>query len=63
MIQRRYIGNENFNRKYYEYQRGFGNPQGDYWAGLDAISALTMTGNKYDICFDNITNDFKLNEN
>ncbi|ELU14387.1 hypothetical protein CAPTEDRAFT_158334 [Capitella teleta] len=41
VIQRRYYGNENFNRGWAEYKFGFGTLQGDYWLGLDSISRLS----------------------
>lgn len=44
VIQRRQYGTVDFNRTYQDYQWGFGNAQGDYWAGLDTISHLTNTG-------------------
>lgn len=45
VIQRRLNGQINFYTTWQYYKLGFGNPQGDYWAGLDAIHALTYNGN------------------
>ena len=44
MIQQRIDGKETFYRPYTDYQKGFGHPKGDSWAGLDYISALTQSG-------------------
>lgn len=41
LIQRRYNGSIEFNRKFSEYVRGFGNPTTEFWLGLDAMHHLT----------------------
>ncbi|XP_076802157.1 fibroleukin-like [Clavelina lepadiformis] len=40
-IQRRMNGEVNFNRGWDDYVRGFGNPQGEYWLGLENIYRLS----------------------
>lgn len=47
VIQRRLLANVDFRQPLSLYVSGFGSVQGDYWAGLTAISYLTMQqGNK-----------------
>lgn len=41
LIQRRYNGSVEFNRKFSEYAAGFGNPASEYWLGLDNMHQLT----------------------
>ncbi|BFY98996.1 hypothetical protein BsWGS_02036 [Bradybaena similaris] len=41
LIQRRVDGTINFNRRWSEYQQGFGNPYGEQWLGNDLIHLLT----------------------
>uniref|UniRef100_A0A1I8PBX2 Fibrinogen C-terminal domain-containing protein n=1 Tax=Stomoxys calcitrans TaxID=35570 RepID=A0A1I8PBX2_STOCA len=40
-IMRRQDGTVQFNRKWEEYKNGFGNPDGDFFIGLDMLHALT----------------------
>lgn len=40
-ILRRNDGSENFNRPWLDYVKGFGNPAGEYWIGLENLYALT----------------------
>eukprot|EP00745_Piridium_sociabile_P015741 TRINITY_DN23530_c0_g2_i1.p1 TRINITY_DN23530_c0_g2~~TRINITY_DN23530_c0_g2_i1.p1 ORF type:complete len:256 (-),score=47.63 TRINITY_DN23530_c0_g2_i1:316-1083(-) len=46
VIQRRMNGNVNFMQPLAAYIRGFGFAQTNYWAGLDVISHLTLSGNR-----------------
>ncbi|XP_076463466.1 angiopoietin-related protein 2-like [Babylonia areolata] len=46
VIQRRLDNNVNFMQTLEVYTLGFGLVQSSYWAGLNVISHLTMTGNK-----------------
>lgn len=41
LIQQRINGNENFNRTWDEYRKGFGRYDGDFFLGLDKIHSLT----------------------
>lgn len=41
LLQRRYNGSIEFNRKFNEYVNGFGNPASEYWLGLEAMHLLT----------------------
>lgn len=41
VIQRRYNGTIEFNRKFYEYVNGFGDPTSEYWLGLESMHLLT----------------------
>lgn len=41
IIQRRYNGSIEFNRKFHEYVKGFGDPSAEYWMGLEAMHLLT----------------------
>ncbi|XP_067942326.1 angiopoietin-related protein 6-like [Watersipora subatra] len=45
VIQQRTYGNINFQRTYGDYQIGFGDLQGDFWAGLTVMNHLTTYGN------------------
>ncbi|CAG4962293.1 unnamed protein product [Parnassius apollo] len=42
LLQRRYNGTVEFNRKFSEYVRGFGNPASEYWIGLESMHQLTV---------------------
>ena len=44
VIQRRKDGSENFNRLWADYEKGFGDLNGEFWYGLKAMSCLTQTG-------------------
>ncbi|CAH0703442.1 unnamed protein product [Spodoptera exigua] len=41
LIQRRYNGSVEFNRKFSEYVHGFGDPSSEYWLGLESMHRLT----------------------
>ena len=42
-IQRRVDGSVSFQRDWADYKKGFGDPTGNYWLGLDNIHAITNT--------------------
>ncbi|XP_013179528.1 PREDICTED: protein scabrous-like [Papilio xuthus] len=42
LLQRRYNGSVEFNRKFVEYVNGFGNPASEYWIGLESMHRLTQ---------------------
>ncbi|XP_069101859.1 fibrinogen-like protein A [Argopecten irradians] len=44
VIQNREVGTTNFYRNWADYQIGFGDLNGEFWAGLDIIHLLTQTG-------------------
>ena len=44
---RRVDGSLNFKRSWYDYESGFGNPNGNYWLGLQKLHLLTGYGTKY----------------
>ncbi|KAI8430720.1 hypothetical protein MSG28_000904 [Choristoneura fumiferana] len=41
LLQRRYNGSVEFNRKFIEYAHGFGDPTSEYWLGLESMHQLT----------------------
>lgn len=41
LLQRRYNGTIDFNRKFNEYVHGFGDPASEYWLGLESMHRLT----------------------
>ena len=41
MFQRRLNGSVNFTRNWSEYKKGFGNLQGEFWLGNEAVRLLT----------------------
>ena len=47
IVQQRLYGNENFYRGYHDYEIGFGQLSGDYWAGLITMYHLTSLGKCY----------------
>ena len=44
VIQRRVDGSVDFNRSWSDYEKGFGNLNGEFWYGLKPINCLTQTG-------------------
>lgn len=44
VIQRREDGNENFQRNWADYAKGFGHLNGEFFIGLDRLHALTSSG-------------------
>jgi len=44
VIQRRKDGSEEFNRPWTEYEKGFGDLDGEFWYGLKAMNCLTQKG-------------------
>ena len=44
VIQRRTIGNANFNVEWDAYKKGFGELDGDFWMGNDRINEITSSG-------------------
>ena len=44
VIQRRKDGSENFNRPWADYEKGFGDLNGEFWYGLNTMNCLTQTG-------------------
>ncbi|XP_029580545.1 microfibril-associated glycoprotein 4 [Salmo trutta] len=51
VIQRRIDGSLNFYRPWNQYKVGFGNPEGEYWLGLENIHLLTKR-RKYELRVD-----------
>ena len=61
VIQRRVDGSENFNRPWSDYEKGFGNLNGEFWYGLKAINCLTQAGQwefRIDFEFENKTRSY-----
>ncbi|XP_065896261.1 fibrinogen-like protein A [Dysidea avara] len=44
VIQRRKDGSENFNQSWADYEKGFGDLNGEFWYGLKTMNCLTQTG-------------------
>ncbi|XP_059158306.1 angiopoietin-related protein 2-like isoform X3 [Physella acuta] len=44
VMQRRVIGDVNFQRNWYDYKHGFGSYNGDFWLGNELVSNLTSQG-------------------
>ncbi|XP_033643208.1 fibrinogen C domain-containing protein 1-like [Asterias rubens] len=45
VFQRRQDGSENFDRDFMDYSQGFGNKDGEFWLGNDALRNMTANGN------------------
>ena len=61
VIQRRKDGSENFNRPWSDYEKGFGDLNGEFWYGLKAINCLTQAGQwelRIDFEFENKTRSY-----
>ena len=44
VIQRRVDGSLDFNRPWSDYEKGFGDLDGEFWYGLTSMNCLTQTG-------------------
>ncbi|XP_059158305.1 fibrinogen beta chain-like isoform X2 [Physella acuta] len=44
VMQRRIIGDVDFNRGWHDYKHGFGSYNGDFWLGNELVSSLTSEG-------------------
>ena len=44
VIQRRVDGHENFHRPWSDYEKGFGDLNGEFWYGLKNMNCLIQTG-------------------
>ena len=61
MIQRRKDGSVDFNQPWSDYEKGFGNLNGEFWYGLKLINCLTQTGQwelRIDFEFQNKTRSY-----
>jgi len=61
VIQRRKDGSENFNRPWTDYEKGFGNLNGELWYGLKAMNCITQSGQwelRVDFDFPNKTKSY-----
>ena len=61
VIQRRVDGSENFDRPWSDYEKGFGDLNGEFWYGLKAISCITLFGQwevRIDFEFENTTRSY-----
>ena len=61
VIQRRQDGSVDFNQPWSDYEKGFGDLNGDFWYGLKSISYLTQTGQwelRVDFEFQNNTKSY-----
>lgn len=51
VVQNRFNGSESFYRNWADYESGFGNLDGEFWLGLQRISALVNNGRQWEIMF------------
>ena len=61
MIQRRKDGSVDFNRPWSDYEKGFGDLNGEFWYGLKNMNCLTQTGQwelRVDFEFQNKTRSY-----
>ena len=61
VIQRRVDGSVDFNRPWSDYEKGFGDLNGEFWYGLRTINCLTQTGQwelRVDFEFENTTRSY-----
>ena len=61
MIQRRKDGSVDFNRPWSDYEKGFGDLNGEFWYGLENMNCLTQTGQwelRVDFEFENKTRSY-----
>lgn len=52
VFQRRRDGRENFNRTWDEYVSGFGDPNREFWLGLDRLNCLTSAAERAELRVD-----------
>ena len=55
VFQKRLDGSVNFYRGWADYKNGFGNPNGEFWLGLDKVNRLTKTKNKLRVDLEDTT--------
>ena len=61
MIQRRKDGSVDFNQPWSDYEKGFGDLNGEFWYGLKSMNCLTQTGQwelRIDFEFQNKTRSY-----
>ena len=61
VIQRRKDGSVDFNRPWSDYEKGFGDLNGEFWYGLKSMNCLTQTGQwemRVDFEFENKTRSY-----
>ena len=61
VIQRRVDGSVDFNRSWSDYEKGFGDLNGEFWYGLKSMNCLTQTSQwelRIDFKFDNGTKSY-----
>ena len=61
MTQRRTDGSVDFNRPWSDYEKGFGDLNGEFWYGLKSLNCLTQTGQwemRVDFEFENKTRSY-----
>ena len=61
VIQRREDGSADFNRSWSDYEKGFGDLNGEFWYGLKSMNCLTQTGQwemRVDFEFRNMTRSY-----